>query len=99
MYRARITSLPDWHDVLDWLENIAGVMGERLLRMKAIVPGDVPSHQILLQSVGTTFAAPRRIFSSGTLENVVIFIVRDFTLNEAEEMESVFSVEWSVLQR
>ncbi|OXI43503.1 CobW family GTP-binding protein [Burkholderia aenigmatica] len=99
VYRARIASWPDWYDVLDWLENVAGIMGERLLRMKAIVPGGAPSHQVLLQSVGTTFAAPRQLSSTDAFENAVIFIVRDFALDEAEEIDSAFPVEWSVLQR
>ncbi|WP_321812542.1 MULTISPECIES: GTP-binding protein [unclassified Burkholderia] len=98
VYRARIASRPDWHDVLDWLENVAGTMGERLLRMKAIVPGSAPMQQVLLQSVGTTFAAPRQLSSTDAYENAVIFIVRDFALDEAEEIESAFPVEWSVLQ-
>lgn len=98
VYRARIASWPDWHDVLDWLEDVAGTMGERLLRMKAIVPGDVKSERVLLQSVGTTFAAPRRLPSTDAIENAVIFIARDFALAEAEDVAATFPVEWSVLQ-
>lgn len=98
VYRAEIESWPEWHDVLDWLENVAGAMGERLLRMKAIVPGDTPPNQVLLQSVGTTFAAPRQLVATEAFENAVIFIVRDLALDEVEGIEANFSVAWNVLR-
>ncbi|WP_155634355.1 hypothetical protein [Burkholderia stagnalis] len=33
--RAKFAAAAEWDDVLDWLENVSGALGERLLRMKA----------------------------------------------------------------
>jgi G3E family GTPase len=98
VFRARFVSRADWEDVLDWLENIAGATGERLLRMKAIVAGLVPSERILLQSVGTTFSAARRLAPNGEPEMAAIFIVRDFSLEEIQDIDSTFEVAWSALR-
>lgn len=48
----------DWDDCAEWFDNLAGIAGERLLRVKAIVRPRGPSAWIV-QAVGTTFAAPR----------------------------------------
>jgi G3E family GTPase len=98
VFRASFASRPDWQDVLDWLENIAGATGERLLRMKAIVAGASPSEAILLQSVGTTFVAPRRLTVRDTPEMAAIFIVRDFSLEDIQGIDSTFEVTWSALR-
>ncbi|HWK44528.1 MAG TPA: GTP-binding protein [Stellaceae bacterium] len=47
-----------WDDLAEWLDDLAGLCGDRLLRVKGlvrIVGGDLP---ILVQSVGTLFSAP-----------------------------------------
>ncbi|MCX4175115.1 MULTISPECIES: CobW family GTP-binding protein [Paraburkholderia] len=98
VFRARFVSQADWQDVLDWLENIAGATGERLLRMKAIVAGASSSDRVLLQSVGTTFAAPRRLAPGSASETTAIFIVRDFALEDIQGIESTFEVAWSALR-
>lgn len=97
--RARFVSQPDWQDVLDWLENVAGRMGDRLMRMKAIVAGPSLSERVLLQSVGTTFTAPRRLTAEESAEMVAIFIVRDCGLDEIQDIEAEFKVEWGALRR
>jgi G3E family GTPase len=99
VFRARFSERPDWDQVLEWLEDIAGIAGERLLRMKAIVGGPNGDDRVLLQSVGTTFAAPRRLMTSTLDELAAIFIVRDCAMEELQEVHTGCSVSWTSLQR
>jgi G3E family GTPase len=100
VFRARFTQKPNWEDVLEWLENIAGMTGDRLLRMKAIVTGPHGSDdRILLQSVGTTFAAPRRLAKTSFDDLAVVFIVRDCAMVELQQAEGACEVSWTAMQR
>ena len=99
VFRARFAQEPNWEDVLEWLENIAGMTGDRLLRMKAIVAGPHGSERVLLQSVGTTFAAPRRLATTSSGELAAVFIVRDCAMVELQQVEGVLGVTWTALQR
>ena len=47
----------DYNDLATWLDNLAGVLGERLLRLKGVVPVE-GAGPMLIQSVGTLFAPP-----------------------------------------
>ena len=42
-----------------WLDNLAGALGERLLRLKGLVRVAESARPLLVQSVGTSFASPR----------------------------------------
>ncbi|WP_158940075.1 GTP-binding protein [Burkholderia sp. S171] len=99
VFRARFAEKPNWEDVLEWLENIAGMTGDRLLRMKAIVAGPHGSDRVLLQSVGTTFAAPRRLATTAFDELAAVFIVRDCAMVELQQVEGALGVTWTALQR
>jgi G3E family GTPase len=99
VFRARFTRKPNWEDVLEWLENIAGMTGDRLLRMKAIVAGPHGSDRVLLQSVGTTFAAPRRLATTAFGDLAAVFIVRDCAMVELQQVEGACGVSWTALQR
>ena len=99
VFRARFTQRPNWEDVLDWLENIAGMTGDWLLRMKAIVAGPPGSDRVLLQSVGTTFAAPRRLATTAFDDLAAVFIVRDCAMVELQQVEGALGVTWTALQR
>jgi G3E family GTPase len=99
VFRARFTQQPNWEDVLEWLENIAGMTGDRLLRMKAIVAGPHGSDRVLLQSVGTTFAAPRRLATTAFDDLAAVFIVRDCAMVELQQVDGSFRVTWTALQR
>jgi len=99
VFRARFTQKPNWDDVLEWLENIAGMTGDRLLRMKAIVADPRGSDRVLLQSVGTTFAAPRRLATSAFDDLAAVFIVRDCAMVELQQVEGGCEVSWTALQR
>ncbi|MDR5740236.1 GTP-binding protein [Caballeronia sp. LZ016] len=94
VFRAEIHESLAWEAALDWLENIAGALGDRLLRIKAIVPGENPDVRILLQSVGSTFSAPRRLRSSTTAALGAIIIARDCGRQELEDVATEHEVNW-----
>ncbi|WP_421526475.1 CobW family GTP-binding protein [Pseudomonas yamanorum] len=85
---------PEWEDVQDWLENIASVLGERLLRIKALV-NDPQGIAVLLQSVGTTFSAARRLSAPTTERTSVVFIVYDGDVALLSSVSTHLSVEWA----
>jgi len=99
VFRARFAQKPNWEDVLEWLENVAGMTGDRLLRMKAIVGGPNEADRVLLQSVGTTFAAPRRLATTAFDDLAAVFIVRDCAMVELQQIDGAFGVSWTALQR
>ncbi len=79
----RPTGIPAYDDVATWLDNLAGALGERLLRIKGILSVAEGTSPLLFQSVGTVFSQPRPIRSAGeTTEPFLVVIVRD-----AEEQE------------
>jgi G3E family GTPase len=94
VFRAKLDDNLSWEGALDWLENIAGALGDRLLRIKAIVPGQNPSDRILLQSVGTTFSAPRRLLPSTTAPVGAVVIARDCGWQDLEEVATEHEVSW-----
>jgi G3E family GTPase len=94
VFRARLDENLSWEATLDWLENIAGALGERLLRIKAIVPGESRRDRILLQSVGTTFSAPRRLIPSTSAPVGVVVIARDCGRCDLEEVATEHQVSW-----
>lgn len=63
-----------WDDVAEFLDNLAGFLGERLLRVKGVV--QAAGTPMLVQSVGTTFSAPRP-FPRWHGESFLVVIVRD----------------------
>jgi G3E family GTPase len=50
-----------YDDLAAWLDNLAGVLGERLLRLKGLVRIIESDRPVLVQSVGTLFSPPRPI--------------------------------------
>lgn len=66
-----------WSDVAQWLDDLSGLCGESLLRVKALVPVTDCPEPILIQSVGTTFSAPRRMTGKGKDSAACMVIVRD----------------------
>jgi G3E family GTPase len=77
---ARPRGVLDYDDLAAWLDNLAGALGERLLRLKGLVrvrQSDVP---LLVQSVGTLFAPPRPFRQAGASgESFLVVIARDVT--------------------
>jgi G3E family GTPase len=70
-----------WDDLAEWLDNLAGLAGERLLRVKGVVRLADRPHPILIQSVGTLFAAPRPFAGLGD-QSFLVLILRDATIAE-----------------
>lgn len=61
-----------WEECVEWLDNLSGIGGERVLRVKGrISPKDRPGSW-LMQAVGTTFAHPVGVERTNTGHLVVI---------------------------
>ena len=79
--------------ILEWLENLSGLMGERLLRLKGVLqPADIPD-RLLFQAVGSTFDAPRRF--AGTAASGLVIIARDVAMADISAMQPEFPVRLS----
>lgn len=66
-----------WSDISLWLDDLAGFCGDRLLRFKALLRVTDCPEPILIQSVGTTFSAPRRMMGKVNAGDVCMAITRD----------------------
>jgi G3E family GTPase len=62
-------------DLLDWLENLAGLCGDRLLRTKGLLRVREADAPLLIQGVGTLFSPPRRFNGAG--DEGLVIIARD----------------------
>ena len=74
-----------WDELSIWLDNLAGLCGERLLRVKALVHVTDCEDPILIQSVGTTFSIPRRMTQRRGAPDVIVVITRDITPKKLSE--------------
>ncbi len=83
--RASIVEAIDWEDFSSWLDDLAGVCGESLLRVKALVHVEDCEDPILVQSVGTTYGMPRRMPQHRQSPNIIVVITRDLN---AEDLAS-----------
>ena len=75
-----------WPDLALWLDDLAGLCGDRLLRFKAIVHVTDSDDPILIQSVGTTFGAPQRLRSYAAGKDAFVVITRDIDAEEINAM-------------
>ena len=76
-----------YDDLAAWLDNLAGALGERLLRLKGLVRVAESERPMLVQSVGTAFSAPRPFGEpQSTQPMFLVIIARDL---EKGELESV----------
>ncbi len=80
-----------WTDLGDWLEDLAGFCGDRLLRVKGLVPVVGVPEPILIDGVGTTFAEPRRMGPGPSCSQGLVIIARDMDLAEL----TAFSIAYS----
>ncbi|CAN5518511.1 GTP-binding protein [soil metagenome] len=75
------------HDALaEWLDNLAGLCGERLLRVKGLVDVKGLSRPLLVQSVGTLFA-PLVPLAARTPDRFLVVIVRDMALDALRSVQ------------
>ncbi|EHK63844.1 CobW family GTP-binding protein [Achromobacter arsenitoxydans] len=79
---ARARAGISWTDFSEWLDNLAGLCGERLLRVKAVVRVSDCEEPILIQSVGSTFSAPQRLTRQPDARDAIIVIARDIEADE-----------------
>lgn len=82
---ARAQAGISWTDFSEWLDNLAGLCGDRLLRVKAVVRVSDCEEPILIQSVGSTFSLPQRLTRQPDARDAIIVIARDI---EAEEIRA-----------
>jgi len=83
---ARLHEMVAWDDLAAWLDNLAGLCGERLLRVKGLVRVTGALRPLLVQSVGTFFAAPRPLAVDGEERSFLVLILRDVDMQEIETL-------------
>jgi G3E family GTPase len=71
-----------WDDLTDWLEDLAGVCGDRLLRAKGLVAVAGASRCLLIDGVGATFAEPLWLELDHSTGRGIVVIARDIDLAE-----------------
>jgi G3E family GTPase len=74
-----------YDDLATWLDNLAGALGERLLRLKGLVRVRESERPLLVQSVGTLFSQPRPFGEpEATQPLFLVIIARDLQPAELE---------------
>lgn len=91
VFQALLTE-PDPGDAIDWLENITGCLGEKLLRCKTLI--STPERDLLMQTVGSAFSAPRLLHKQPTGQSIAIFITQDCSLDQLAQVPAAFTVDW-----
>ncbi len=81
---ARPTGVLAYDDLAAWLDNLAGALGERLLRLKGLVRVHESERPLLVQSVGTLFSPPRPFGAPEATPLFLVIIVRDLQPAELE---------------
>lgn len=84
-----------WDDLAEWLDNLAGMCGERLLRTKGLVRIAGATQPLLVQSVGTMFAAPRA-FADGEQRSFLVLILRDVDTAEIAQIQPALPMSCTV---
>ena len=80
---ARPTGVLAYDDLATWLDNLAGALGDRLLRLKGLVQVKESERPLLVQSVGTVFSPPRP-FGAPQAETPAFLVVIARDLQAAE---------------
>lgn len=83
-------------DLAAWLDNLAGRLGERLLRIKGLVKVQEAPRPLLVESVGTVFSPPRQLTADNPPKPFIIVIARDIARAQVEQVEpsGLFSFSW-----
>ena len=74
-------------DLAAWLDNLAGALGERLLRLKGLIEVEESLHPLLIESVGTVFSAPRPFRGPHERGPFLVLIGRDLVGGELDAVE------------
>ena len=82
---ARPKAALSYDDLAYWLDNLAGALGERLLRLKGLVRITESERPVLVQSVGTVFSPPRPFGEPhAATPPFLVIIARDLHASELE---------------
>ncbi|MFB9269967.1 CobW family GTP-binding protein [Bradyrhizobium erythrophlei] len=73
-------------DLAAWLDNLAGALGERLLRIKGLVRVAESEQPLLIESVGTTFSPPRPLRVEAAPVSCLVIIARDTEQSEVGQI-------------
>ncbi len=77
-----------YDDLAAWLDNLAGLLDERLLRLKGLVRVSEGKTPLLVESVGTMFSPPRPLRGeSAAPSSFLVIIARDVSEAELETIE------------
>jgi G3E family GTPase len=84
---ARPAGALDYDALAAWLDNLAGALGERLLRLKGLVRVKESERPMLVQCVGTSFSPPRPFGEpQSSTPTFLVIISRDL---DAAELDAV----------
>ncbi|HTK00269.1 MAG TPA: GTP-binding protein [Bordetella sp.] len=86
VWRGTVRQPVAWVDFSTWLDDLAGLCGDRLLRFKALLRVTDCAEPVLIQSVGTTFGMPRRMASLSPDQDVLIVITRDLDADALRDL-------------
>ncbi|BAM87780.1 putative cobalamin synthesis protein CobW [Bradyrhizobium oligotrophicum S58] len=83
-------------DLAGWLDNVAGALGERLLRIKGLVRVHEAPRPLLVESVGTMFSPPRQLTAEKPPAPFLVVIARDIDRAELEQVAptGLFTFSW-----
>jgi G3E family GTPase len=76
----------DYDYLLEWLDNLSALLGDRLLRIKGIVKIKNHVEHIVVQSVGALFSRVTN-FTGSSSESFIVIIARDLKWSELESIE------------
>ena len=82
-----------WGDLTDWLEDLAGLCGDRLLRAKGLVAVAGAPRCLLIDGVGATFAEPRWMELDHSTRRGIVIIARDVDLAEMTALSADYPEE------
>ncbi|WP_175506644.1 GTP-binding protein [Bosea sp. CRIB-10] len=71
-----------WAAISEWIENLAGFFGSRLLRLKGLVRPDGQPDPVLINGVGDAFSPPRRMRLDDDVGLGLTLILRDVAVDE-----------------
>jgi G3E family GTPase len=87
VHLARPGGVLAYDDLATWLDNLAGALGDRLLRLKGLVRVTESERAVLVQSVGTVFSPPRPFGAPDASQPLfLIIIARDLRPADLESI-------------
>lgn len=97
VFLVRFEAAPQWQALVEWIENLAGFCGDRLLRTKGFVRIAETGQQVLLQGVGATFDPPREAPGGQARDDALVVIARDIGHDDLMAIEPALNIRISGL--